>query len=224
MSQEAPVIFQNAVDFQVFEKSPSEFLLSLHEGFARGVDVSGKTASRVVSNIYGCNPPSAEISNETRRKFRSLKYIAEISESALQTLGEFCQWREEKATKEHADKLLRYSGVNDTTRKEVALLALNILQQKFTPKNTIASCALAACFLYPSSLSTSFRKKLGIAGVQCLKKTARTWIKKNYPNAEILKGDNEAQLFSKVAVEILVSQASTAMDTRFAFWAPPALV
>ncbi|AVR52826.1 hypothetical protein MarSH_121 [Marseillevirus Shanghai 1] len=224
MSQEVPVIFQNAVDLEVFERNQGDFIESLREGFARNVQISGKTAGVLISDIYGCNPPSSEISASTARKFHSLSYMAEISPSALQTLGEFCQWREERATKEHAEKLLRYSGINDETRREVASLALDMLQRKFGLTNTKFSYAIAACFLFPSSLNGSFRKRIHRAFLESQKRTAKSWVKKNHPNVVLSKNDGDVQIFAKVVVDILLSFRSTAMDTRFAFWAPPALV
>nr|WRK65501.1 hypothetical protein MarFTME_456 [Marseillevirus futianmevirus] len=224
MSQEVPVIFQNAIDLEVFERNQGDFIASLREGFARNVEISGKTAGVLISDIYGCNPPSSELSDSTVRKFRSLSYAASISPSALQTLGEFCQWREEKATKEHAEKLLRYSGINDETRREVASMAIDMLQRKFGLPNTKFSYAIAACFLFPSSLNLSFRKSIHRAFLESQKRTARSWVKKNHPDVVVLKSDNDVQIFAKVAVDILLSYGSHAMDTRFAFWAPPALV
>lgn len=224
MSQEVPVIFQNAVDLEVFERNQGDFIESLREGFARNVQISGKTAGVLISDIYGCNPPSSEISASTARKFRSLSYMAEISPSALQTLGEFCQWREERATKEHAEKLLRYSGIKDETRREVASLALDMLQRKFGLPNTKFSYAIAACFLFPSSLNGSFRKRIYRAFLESQKRTVKSWVKKNHPNVVLSKNDRDVQIFAKVVVDILLSFRSTAMDTRFAFWAPPALV
>nr|WNL49995.1 hypothetical protein MarFTMF_479 [Marseillevirus sp.] len=225
MSQEVAVIFRNAVDLEVFRRSHVDFIESLKEGFARGVtEVSGKTASDVVSVIYGCNPPSSEISEKTAREFLSLSQTAHLSPSALQTLGEFCQWREKNATKEHAEKLLRYSGINDETRREVASLALEMLQKKFSAVPSKSSYAMAACYLFPSSLNGLFRRRLHTAFLESQKRTAKSWLKRNYPDVVISKNDNDIRIFAKAAVEILLSQRSRAMDTRFAFWAPPALV
>ncbi|AQQ73927.1 hypothetical protein [Kurlavirus BKC-1] len=222
--QEVSVIFQNAVDLQVFERASTEFLVSL-SGNARGVEVSGKTASRLVSEIYGCNQyPSSELTEETILNFRKQKHIADYSESCLQTLGEFVQWRLEKKTKEHSERLLKYSGINDDTREEVTGLALEMLQHKFGQRGTIASCALAACFLFPSSLNHKFRGLLLTASIQAQKKTARSWVRKNYPEVSLSLKDKPYDIFKKVAIAILLRHKSRAMDTRISFWAPPALV
>ncbi|AMQ10628.1 hypothetical protein [Brazilian marseillevirus] len=220
--QEVAVIFQNAVDYQVFQRSFSDFLMSLTNP-ARGVEVSGKTASFVVSDVYGCNPPSSELLPETVLNFRKQKHIADYSDSALQTLGEFVQWRLEKKTKEHSEKLLKYAGINDDTKEEVAGLAIDMLQHKFREK-TIASCALAACFLFPSSLNHKFRSLLQVASIQVQKNTVRSWIRKTYPEVLISLKDKPYDLFKKVAVAILLRHASRALNTRLAFWAPPVLV
>lgn len=221
--QEVSVIFQNAVDLQVFERASTEFLVSL-SGNARGVEVSGKTASRLVSEIYGCNPPSSELTEETILNFRKQKHIADYTESALQSLGEFVQWRLENKTKEHSERLLKYSGINDDTREETTSLALEMLQHKFGQRGTIASCALAACFLFPSSLNHKFRSLLLTASIQVQQKTARSWVRKNYPEVSLSLKDKPYDIFKKIAIAILLRHKSRAMDTRISFWAPPALV
>lgn len=221
--QEVSVIFQNSVDLQVFERSPSEFLVSLTQG-ARGVEVSGKTANRVIYDIYGCNAPSSELTGETVLNFQRQKHIADYSATALQTLGEFVQWRLEKKTKEHSEKLLKWSGINDDTREETADLAISTLQYKFREKS-IASCALAACFLFPSSLNHKFRSLLQVASIQVQKNTARSWIRKTYPEVSIKPSKSTPEeLFKKVAIAILLRHKSRALNTRLAFWAPPALI
>lgn len=222
--QEVSVLFQNAVDLQVFERASTEFLVSL-SGDVRGVEVSGKTATRLVSEIYGCNQyPSSELTEETILNFRKQKHIADYSESCLQTLGEFVQWRLGKKTKEHSERLLKYSGINDDTREEVTGLAIDTLQYKFRQKS-IASCALAACFLFPSSLNHKFRSLLHEAVLQVQKRTAKSWIRKTYPEVSIKSSKSTPEeLFKKVAIAILLRHKSRALDTRIAFWGPPMLV
>ncbi|ALH06771.1 hypothetical protein PMV_073 [Port-miou virus] len=220
--QEVAVLFQNAVDFQVFRWSFVDFLSSLREK-ARWVEVSGKTATAIVSDIYGCNPPSSKLTDETILSFRKQKVLADYSDAALQSLGEFVQWRLEKKTKEHSERLLKYSGINDDTREEVTGLAIDALQYKFREK-TIASCALAACFLFPSSLNHKFRRLLHEAVLQVQKRTARSWVRKNYQEVLMTLKDKPYDLFKKVAIVILLRHKSRALDTRIAFWAPPMLV
>lgn len=220
--QEVSVLFQNAVDLQVFEWSFVDFLSSLREK-ARGVEVSGKTATRLVSEIYGCNPPSSKLTEETILNFRKQKHIADYSDAALQSLGEFVQWRLENKTKEHSERLLKYSGINDDTREEVAGLAIDALQYKFRQKS-ITSCALAACFLFPSSLNHKFRSLLHEAVLQVQKRTAKSWVRKNYPEVLMTLKDKPYDLFKKVAIAILLRHKSRALNTRIAFWGPPMLV
>lgn len=213
-------IFQNSVDLQVLNDSFTKFLTSLRWG-TPSTNVEEKTVDYYICEILGCCPvPKINISDDVKKEFLRMRYIASVSSEASEKEQSFAQFRIDFSTEEHGTKLIKKSSLEERNRKEFIGRALENIQKKVKPVDSFASFAFAACILNPDPERFSdFRSAILEAVTRLQKYQARAWIKKYYPEiGGVTPQTKPVEMFKKVLVEMFHRKRGFALQSRIAFF------